>query len=74
MAEGKTLALGEMAHFSKEGTSIDISSVGSSRILVMSGAPLDEPIASSGPFVMNTQAELQQAFLDFRTGKMGKGA
>ena len=40
-------------------------------VLVMSGEPLQEPIAAQGPFVMNTQEELVQAIRDYNSGKFG---
>jgi redox-sensitive bicupin YhaK (pirin superfamily) len=42
-----------------------------SRLLVMAGEPIDDPIARYGPFVMNTKAELIQAVNDYQAGKMG---
>jgi hypothetical protein len=53
-----------------EGTSIDLeSSEQAARFLLIAGKPLGEPIARSGPFVMNNQAELKQAYLDYQSGK-----
>lgn len=39
--------------------------------IVLSGEPIDEPIATGGPFVMNTSEEIQLAYRDFREGKFG---
>ncbi|MES9968659.1 MAG: pirin family protein [Candidatus Thiodiazotropha sp.] len=52
-----------------QGESIEITAQASSRLLLVAGQPLEEPIARRGPFVMNNEAELQQAFNDYQEGR-----
>jgi hypothetical protein len=60
-----------IAVLSDDGEVISIEPKEDSTLLVLSGEPIDEPVASYGPFVMNTEEELKQAFQDYKTGKMG---
>jgi hypothetical protein len=57
--------------FRNDGESFEIIAGESSIVLIMSGEPLGEPIAAHEPFVMNTRAEIQQAFEDVSSGKFG---
>ncbi|HEX2976977.1 MAG TPA: pirin family protein [Bacteroidales bacterium] len=57
--------------FENDGEEIPIRAVSASTVLVMSGEPIDEELVSYGPFLMNTDAEIKQAFEDFRNGKFG---
>lgn len=57
--------------FSNNGEQINIEAETDSILLVLSGEPINEPIAHYGPFVMNTQQEIMQAIDDYNTGKFG---
>lgn len=57
--------------FKHDGEDIEIEALEKSIVLIMSGEPINEPIASRGPFLMNYEGELKQAFEDFRNGKFG---
>jgi redox-sensitive bicupin YhaK (pirin superfamily) len=69
----ETVQAAEAALFEQSGTSFHVENTGTDevKVLFLSGAPLNEPIAGYGPFVMNTQEEIYQAIKDYQSGKMG---
>lgn len=69
---GQAVNAGELAVLDA-GTSIAASSARGARFLVVAGTPLREPIARRGPFVMTTEAELDQAFADYQSGRLTGG-
>ncbi|SEG17784.1 pirin family protein [Nitrosomonas ureae] len=62
----------EVGLFERAGDHIRIGSAPDTTALLLCGEPIDEPIAGSGPFVMNTAEEIRQAMTDYQSGKMGK--
>lgn len=60
-----------LALMANDGENFQIEATENAVVLVLSGEPINEPIAAHGPFVMNTKEELMQAFNDFNNGKFG---
>ena len=60
-----------LIHFNNDGEGISALALEPTRVLLLSGVPLDEEVVSHGPFVMNTQTEILEAMRDYQMGKMG---
>lgn len=61
----------QMVYFENSGQKISVEALEDSKVLMLSGEPIDEPIAQYGPFLMNTEAEIKQAINDYNQGKFG---
>jgi redox-sensitive bicupin YhaK (pirin superfamily) len=74
-AAGERAGDGQMVMFAQDGDEVRIENPADAKltleVLLIAGVPLNEPIARYGPFVMNTEAEIRQAFEDYRLGRMG---
>jgi redox-sensitive bicupin YhaK (pirin superfamily) len=55
----------------RQGGEIRIEANSEASLLILGGEPIDEPVVMHGPFVMNTEDEIQQAMVDFQSGKFG---
>lgn len=70
--QGEHLKLADVAIMNKSGTVLTLKAKDDdTSVLILSGEPIDEPIAARGPFVMNTSEELNQAWMDYRFGQNG---
>ena len=68
----KTVTAGEFILFRNDGDEVLVESLGESMVMFLSGAPIDEPLVHYGPFVMNSVDEINQAIVDFNSGKFGR--
>ena len=71
LINGETAAADHFVLFKNEGELITIETTEDAILLVLSGEPINEPIAQYGPFLMNTWEELEQAISDVSAGKFG---
>jgi len=69
-AEARPIQMGQLAAFGP-GDAIRVDAGDELDLFIMGGQPIREPVAHYGPFVMNTKAELMQAFEDFQKGRLG---
>lgn len=63
---------GQLALFERDGRQLTLEANDDAKVLLLSGEPIDEPIVGHGPFVMNTEQEIHQAFADFQSGRFGQ--
>ena len=69
---GEEVSEAQLAVLERDGTSFAVDALQDATVLVLNGEPIDEPIAGYGPFVMNTRKEIQQAVVDYQSGRMGR--
>ena len=70
-ADGQQLVQHQLGILEEGSRSVSVETSEKSEFLILSGEPIDEPMSTYGPFVMNTPQELNQAIRDFQMGKMG---
>ncbi|MCK1793145.1 pirin family protein [Pseudomonas violetae] len=63
---------GQLVLLGREGHQLSLEAKNDAVVLLLSGEPIDEPIVGHGPFVMNSEQEIHQAFADFQSGHFGR--
>ncbi|MBX9769179.1 MAG: pirin family protein [Bdellovibrionales bacterium] len=72
LGTGEEIVGAELVSLDTTESNFTLESLAETKVLIMSGVPLNEPIVGYGPFVMNTMGEIKQAFVDFEAGRMGQ--
>ena len=63
---------GQLVLFGRDGHQLGVEANSDAVVLLLSGEPIDEPIVGHGPFVMNSEQEIHEAFADFQSGRFGQ--
>jgi redox-sensitive bicupin YhaK (pirin superfamily) len=71
LGNGQSVTSGEFVAFDRAGAGLAIECHEDAQALMISGEPISESVVGHGPFVMNTSDEIEQAFRDYQTGRMG---
>lgn len=69
---GESASVGQLVLFERAGRAVSLEAGEDAVVLLLSGEPIDEPIVGHGPFVMNSEEEIHQAFVDFQSGRFGR--
>lgn len=72
LGSGEAIADAHIAVLERAGARVVVEAEADTTLLLLSGAPIDEPVVGYGPFVMNTQQEIRQAIADYQSGRMGR--
>lgn len=70
-SDNKTILTKDMAVYANDGESIHLRATSDTRFILLSGEPINEPVAQYGPFVMTNETQLMEAIRDSQIGKMG---
>ena len=62
----------QLALYQRGGDHVRFHSIGGAECIVLGGQPLNEPVVSYGPFVMNDQSQIQRCIANYRAGRMGE--
>lgn len=68
---GQTAATHTLVEFANEGEALSVKALSDATLIFCHGEPYNEPIVAHGPFVMNSDAEIRQAIMDYQSGKLG---
>ncbi len=74
LSSGEEVGAAQVATLSAGGSEVRLQALADTKLLLLAGEPIDEPVVGYGPFVMNTEQQIRQAMLDFNAGRFGRMA